>query len=183
MSKIDTLNELLGQYCAGGYSGGFYGEANARWVEDNFGEIARVYDVYRLGPTACLLAVVEEDTPRLDELIEVLEGLDDYPLIDDSYLQELISKDEEREVGELANAWEVAEECVWKALEECGAQLDWEQDYVYLANYYAEDVEAKAKELELERVAGLQTWETHYYAGADHTMEVCEYCKEWRVVA
>lgn len=183
MSKIDTLNELLGQYCAGGYSGGFYGEANARWVEDNFGEIARVYDVYRLGYAACLLASVEEDTPGVDELIEVLQGLDDYPQIDDSYLQDLIMKDEEREVGELAEAWGVAEECVWKALEECEAQLDWELDYVYLSSYYEENVKAKALELELARVAGLQTWETHYYGGADHTVEVCEYCKEWKVVA
>lgn len=183
MSKVDTLNELLGQYCAGGYSSGFIGEANARWVEDNFGGIARVYDVYRLGYAACLLASVEEDTPGVDELIEILQGLDDYPLIDDSYLQDLIMKDEERVTGELASEWGVDVACVWKALEECDVTLDWEQDYVYLASCYEDEVEAKAKELELERIAELQTWETHYYSGADHTVEVCEYCKEWKVVA
>lgn len=183
MSKVDRVQELLGNYCAGGYSSGFYGEANARWVEDNFGDIARVYDIYRLGPAACLLAVVEEDTPRLDELIEVLEGLDDYPLIDDSYLQDLIMKDEERETAELASSWEVDVACVWKALEECNVSLDWEQDYVYLANCYVEEVEAKAKELELERIAELQTWDTHYYSGLEHTVEVCEYCTEAKEVA
>lgn len=183
MSKIDKLNELLGSYCAGGYSSGWYGEANARWVEDNYGDIARVYDIYRLGPAACLLAVVEEDTPRLDELIEVLEGLDDYPLIDDSYLQELIIKDEEREIAELAGQWEVAEECVWNAMSELDVSFDWETDYVYLAGYYEEDVKAKALELELERVAKLQTWDAHYYSGADHTVEVCGYCIEAKEVA
>lgn len=183
MSKIDKLNELLGSYCAGGYSSGWYGEANARWVEDNYGDIARVYDIYRLGPAACLLAVVEEDTPRLDELIEVLEGLEDYPLIDDSYLQDLIIKDEEREIAELAGQWEVAEECVWNAMSELDVSFDWETDYVYLAGYYTEEVEAKAKELELERVAKLQTWDAHYYSGADHTVEVCGYCTEAKEVA
>lgn len=183
MSKVDKVQELLGQYCAGGYASGFYGEANARWVEDNYGSIARVYDVYRLGPAACLLAVVEEDTPRLDELIEVLEGLDDYPLIDDSYLQDLIIKDEEREIAELAGQWEVAEECVWNAMSELNVSFDWETDYVYLAGYYTEEVEAKAKELELERVAKLQTWDAHYYSGAEHTVEVCGYCTEAKEVA
>ena len=181
MSKVDKLNELLGSYCAGGYSSGFYGEANARWVEDHYGTIARVYDVYRLGPTACLLASVEDDTEGVDELIEVLEGLDDYPLIDDSYLQDLIMKDEEREVADLAHRWEVAEECVWNAMSELNVSFDWEQDYVYLASFYEEDVEAKAKELELERVAKLQTWDAHYFSGQQHTVEVCGYCKEAEV--
>jgi hypothetical protein len=126
---------------------------------------------------------VEEDTPRLDELIEVLENLEDYPLIDDSYLQDLIMKDEERETAELASAWQVDVTCVWKALEECNVSLDWEMDYVYLAGCYTEEVEAKAKALELERVAELQTWTAHYYSGADHTVEVCGYCTEAKEVA
>jgi hypothetical protein len=174
MSKIDKVQELLGQYCAGGYSSGFYGEANARWVEDNFGELARVYDVYRLGPTACLLAAVEEDTPRLDELIEVLENLEDYPLIDDSYLQELIMKDEERVVGELARDWDIPEEYVYNALNELEVNLDWEQDYVYLSSYYEADVKALALKLG-------QTWEAHYNSGVSHHPEVCGYCEEAEV--
>jgi hypothetical protein len=176
MSKIDRVQELLGSYCAGGYSSGFYGEANARWVEDNFGELARVYDIYRLGPAACLLKDVEEDTPRLDELIEVLEGLEDYPLIDDSYLQELISKDEERAVAELASEWDIPEEYVWKALEECDAQLDWEQDYVYLASCYEDEVKQRALELG-------QTWDAHYLSGVSHHPEVCKYCEDSKEVA
>ena len=183
MSKVEKLQELLGSYCAGGYSSGFYGEANARWVEDHYGSIARVYDIYRLGYAACLLSGVEDDTEGVDELIEVLEGLEDYPLIDDDYLQDLIIKDEERVTGELASEWGVDVACVWKALEECDVTLDWEQDYVYLASCYEEEVESKAKALELERIAELQTWETHYYSGADHTVEVCGYCAEAKEVA
>jgi hypothetical protein len=183
MSKIDKVQELLGSYCAGGYSGGFYGEANARWVEDNFGELARVYDIYRLGPAACLLRDVEEDTPRLDELIEVLEGLEDYPLIDDSYLSDLIVKDEERVVGELATEWEVPPAIVWEAIQECDVTLDWEQDYVYLASCYEDEVKAKALELNVAELKAMQTWETHYFAGQNHTVEVCEYCIEAKEVA
>lgn len=180
MSKVEKLQELLGSYCAGGYSSGFIGEANARWVADNY-DFVVVSDVYRVGYMACLLAGVDDDTPRIDELIEVLEGLDDYPVIDENYLSELVSKDEERVVGELSREWEVAESCVWDALRNCDAQLDWEQDYVYLSHYYEDDVEAEARKLELERVTSLQTWETHYFAGADHTVEVCGYCAEAEV--
>lgn len=174
MSKVDKVQELLGQYCAGGYSSGFYGEANARWVEDNFGELARVYDIYRLGPAACLLSGVEEDTPRLDELIEVLESLDDYPLIDDSYLQDLIIKDEERVVGELATEWDIPEEYIWNALEQLEVSLDWEQDYVYLSRHYENDVKALALKLG-------QTWDAHYLSGVSHHPEVCGYCEEAEV--
>ena len=113
MSKVEKLQELLGSYCAGGYSSGFYGEANARWVADNY-DFVVVSDVYRVGPMACLLAGVDEDTEGIDELIEVLEGLEDYFLIDDSYLQELIMKDEEREVAELSRQWDIPEEYIWK---------------------------------------------------------------------
>ena len=176
MSKIDTLNELLGQYCAGGYSGGFYGEANARWVEDNFGEIARVYDVYRLGYTACLLASVEEDTPGVDELIEVLQGLDDYPLIDDSYLQDLIMKDEERVVTEYARDWDIPEEYIWEAMRELDIYMEWEQDYCYLPDCYEDEVKAKALELG-------QTWSAHYNSEMSHLPEVCGYCAEAKEVA
>lgn len=176
MSKVDKVNELLGQYCAGGYAMGFYGEANARWVEDNFGELARVYDVYRLGPTACLLSGVEEDTPRLDELIEVLESLSDYPLIDDNYLQDLIIKDEERVVADYAKDWDIPEEYIWNAMSELDVSFDWEQDYVYLHRDYEDEVKAKALELG-------QTWSAHYNSEMSHTPEVCGYCAEAKEVA
>lgn len=176
MSKVDKLNELLGSYCAGGYSSGFYGEANARWVEDHYGSIARVYDVYRLGPTACLLAGVEDDTEGVDELIEVLEGLEDYFLIDDSYLQDLIMKDEEREIAELSRQWDIPEEYIWTAMSELDVSFDWEQDYVYLASCYEDDVKAKALQLG-------QTWTAHYNSEMSHHPEVCGYCAEAKEVA
>lgn len=175
MSKIDTLNELLGQYCAGGYSSGFIGEANARWVADNY-DFVRVYDIYRLGYAACMVADTEEDAPGIDELIETLEGLADYPLIDDSYLQDLIMKDEEREIAELAKSWDIPEEYIWTAMRELDVSFDWEQDYVYLASCYEEDVKAKALELG-------QTWTAHYNSEMSHTPEVCDYCKEAEVAA
>lgn len=175
MSKIDKVQELLGQYCAGGYAGGFYGEANARWVEDNFGELARVYDVYRLGPTACLLAGVEEDTPRLDELIEVLENLEDYPLIDDEYLNRLTMEDECRVVRELSVDWDISEENIWKAVNELDGYFEWEQDY----SYYAGDLD----ELHAEASKLGQTWSAHYNSEMSHLPEVCGYCAEAKEVA
>jgi hypothetical protein len=180
LSNVEKLQELLGQYCAGGYSSGFYGEANARWVADNY-DFVVVSDVYRVGYMACLLSGVTEEQEGILELIEVLEGLDDYPLIDDSYLHELVDKDEQRAVGELAVQWEVAEECVWDALRACDASLDWEQDYVYLASCYEVEVQEVAQKLELVRVTELQTWSAHYNSGEFHTPEVCAYCTEAEV--
>jgi hypothetical protein len=175
MSKVDKVNELLGQYCAGGYSSGFIGEANARWVEDNFAGLVRVYDIYRLGLTACLLAGVEEDEPRLEELIEVLEGLSDYPLIDEDYLSNLIIEDEARVVDEYAREWDIPEQFIWNAVYELQTHFEWEQDYAY----YADDLdELKSKALELG-----QTWDAHYNSGVSHLPEVCGYCAEAREVA
>lgn len=176
MSKVDKLNELLGSYCAGGYSSGFYGEANARWVEDHYGTIARVYDVYRLGPTACLLASVEDDTEGIDELIEVLEGLEDYPLIDDQYLSDLVYQDECRVVDELAVEWDIPGEYIWTAMRELDMWMEWEQDYVYLPSSYEDEVKAKALELG-------QTWSAHYNSEMSHHPEVCGYCAESKEVA
>lgn len=176
MSKVEKLQELLGQYCAGGYAGGFVGEANARWVEDNYPEIARVSDVYRVGYMACLLAGVNDDTAGIDELIEILEGLADYPLIDDQYLSDLILKDEERVVGEYAQEWDIPEEYIWEAMRELDTYMEWEQDYAYLPNCFEDEVKAKALELG-------QTWSAHYNSEMSHLPEVCGYCAEAKEVA
>lgn len=176
MSKIDRVNELLGQYCAGGYSNGFIGEANARWLEDNFAGLVRVYDIYRLGATACLLDGADEDEPRLDELLEVLEALNDYPLIDDEYLSKLVADDEERVVADYARTWDIPEEFIWEAIRELDAYMEWEQDYAYLPNCHEEEVKQKALELG-------QTWEAHYNSGMSHLPEVCGYCAEAKEVA
>jgi hypothetical protein len=173
MSKVEKLQELLGQFCAGGYSNGFVGEANARWVADNY-DFVVVSDVYRVGYMACLLSGVDEDTHGIDELIEILEGLEDYPLIDDQYLSDLIMADEERVVAEYAREWDIPAEYIYRAIEELDAQMEWEQDYAYLPNCYVEDVHAKALELG-------QTWEAHYNSGVSHTPEVCGYCKDAEV--
>lgn len=173
MSKVDTLNELLGQYCAGGYSSGFIGEANAKWVEDNYPGIARVYDVYRLGPTACLLAGVEDDTSGVDELIEILQGLDSYPLIDDEYLNRLTMEDECRVVRELSTSWDIPEDTIWKAINELDGYFEWELDY----SFYAGDLD----ELHAEASKVGQTWSAHYNSEMSHTPEVCGYCAEAQV--
>lgn len=175
MSKIEKLQELLGQYCAGGYSSGFIGEANARWVEDNYPEIARVSDVYRVGYMACLLAGVNDDTAGIDELIEILEGLADYPLIDDEYLNRLTMEDECRVVRELSTDWDIPEDTIWKAINELDGYFEWEQDY----SFYAGDLE----ELHAEASKLGQTWSAHYNSEMSHTPEVCEYCAEARKVA
>lgn len=175
MSKVEKLQELLGSYCAGGYSSGFYGEANARWVADNY-DFVVVSDVYRVGPMACLLAGVDEDTEGIDELIEVLEGLEDYPLIDDQYLSDLVYQDECRVVDELAVEWDIPGEYIWTAMRELDMWMEWEQDYAYLPSSYEDEVKAKALELG-------QTWSAHYNSEMSHHPEVCDYCAEAKEVA
>lgn len=172
MSKVEQLQELLGQFCAGGYSSGFVGEANARWVADNY-DFVVVSDVYRVGYMACLLSGVSEDTDGIDELIEILDGLNDYPLIDDQYLSDLTMADEERVVGDYARDWDIPAEYIFEAIRELDFYFEWEQDYVYLVG---EESELRAKALELG-----QTWEAHYNSKMSHTPEVCGYCKDAEV--
>jgi hypothetical protein len=175
MSKVEKLQELLGSYCAGGYSSGFYGEANAMWVADNY-DFVVVSDVYRIGPMACLLAGVDDDTAGIDELIEVLEGLEDYPLIDDDYLSQLILKDEERVADELAKEWDIPVEYIYEAMNELNMYMEWEQDYAYLPSCYEDEVKQRALELG-------QTWDAHYLSGVSHHPEVCKYCEDAKEVA
>ena len=175
MSKIDKARELLGQYCAGGYSSGLIGEANAKWVEDNFAGLVRVYDIYRLGPAACLLDTGDDDEPRLDELIEVLEQLSDYPVIDENYLSDLVSEAEQVCVDDYAFEWEIPTEFIWNAVYELQTYFDWEQDYAY---YVGDLDELKAKAQELG-----QTWSAHYNSEMSHLPEVCGYCAEAKEVA
>ena len=145
MSKIDRVNELLGRYCAGGYSSGLLGEANAKWLEDNFAGLVRVYDIYRLGLTACLLDGADEDA-RLGELLEVLENLEDYPVIDEDYLSDLVGEAEHKCVEDYAFDWEIPAEFIWNAVYELQSYFGWEQDYAY----YVGDLEQlKAKAFEL----------------------------------
>ena len=174
MSKVEKLQELLGQYCAGGYSSGFIGEANARWVADNY-DFVVVSDVYRVGYMACLLAGVNDDTAGIDELIEILQGLSDYPLIDDEYLNRLTMEDECRVVRELSADWDIPEVDIWKAVSELDGYFEWEQDY----SFYAGDLE----ELRAEASKVGQTWSAHYNSEMSHNIEVCEYCAEAREVA
>lgn len=175
MSKIDRANELLGRYCAGGYSSGLLGEANAKWLEDNFPGLVRVYDIYRLGPTACLLDGADEDEPRLDELLEVLENLEDYPVIDENYLSDLIAEAEHKCVEDYAFDWEIPAEFIWNAVYELQSYFEWEQDYAY---YVGDLEELKAKAFELG-----QTWSAHYNSEMSHLPEVCGYCAEAKEVA
>ena len=170
---------MLGSYCAGGYSSGFIGEANARWVADNY-DFVVVSDVYRVGYMACLLAGVDDDTPRLDELIEVLEGLDDYPVIDESYLSELVADAEHLCVDDFSRLWDVSSEDIWEAVYELQTSFEWEQDYAYYADD-EDELKSKALEIQKKKLTDKQTWATHYFAGADHTVEVCGYCTEAEV--
>lgn len=175
MDIIEQLEELVGKYCAGGYANGFIGEANANWCRDNYPALVGVGQIYRLGTAGYVLKGVENDTPGVAELVEILQGLSDYPLIDDEYLSQLIAEDEERVVNDLATGWNIPAELVWDAVRELEGYFEWEQDYAY---YAGNEEELHAKSVEIG-----QTWVAHYYGGVAHTPEVCGYCKEAKEVA
>ena len=113
--------------CASGsdYSGSTVESANAKCVEDEFGEHEWVHPVYGDHGTYAIaigltgLLTCDDDT--FDELCEVIEGLADYPVIDEDKLHEV----EAENTDEAWNSW-VRGDFVRALEKECGDDYDFE---------------------------------------------------------
>ncbi len=175
----DKIDDLLGEFCSAGYALGLIGEANIKYVVENYPELVMVQRVYRLGDQACLKHGVTEDETLAEKLAELLEFLEqgwaNYPVFDEQYLGDVVAEAEHVCVDYYATDWDIPAEFIWNAVYELQTYFEWEQDYAY---YVGELDELKAKAQELG-----QTWSAHYNSEMSHTPEVCGYCAEAKEVA
>lgn len=176
MGVTDSINELLGKYCSGGYGGGTVGQANFNYLKSEYGDVDWLWfgSQYRLGDVVRFSAPVS-DSRTFGRFLEDISGLEDYPVIDENTYDDLIMSLEDEEWNQL-----VAEH-----------NLDWGYvaDVRETGDYYFSDDEGYgtlyglSPQFDVEdfvaqvRLAQ-QTWQAHYYSQMAHLPEVCGYCAD-----
>lgn len=181
---LDKVDEKLSGLCAAGYALGLIGEANIRYMTEQYPDFIWRQRVYRLGDIACLKwgMIDDYDADMIETLLEVESVLDEageYPILDDDTFSEVQVEAEVEWVEEFARDNEVSTELVWKALEKLDVYFEWEQEYVYPANAEVEDIIREARALG-------NTWSAHYGFSDDaiyHYPESCWYCVRAEEVA
>lgn len=175
MSVTESINELLGTYCSGGY-GGTVGQANFNYLKSEYGEVEWLWfgSQYRLGDVVRFSAPVN-DSREFGRFLELLSGLKDYPVLDDdtwsNFVYELESEEWDDLIAEHGLDWEYV------------AQVRESGDYYFedadgMANLYGMHPAFNVEEFVAEVRLAQQTWLTHYYSQMTHLPEVCAYCKD-----
>ena len=175
--EIERAVEDRLRWFAGGYAYGLVGEANMEWLKDqSYADLFWFGEMYRLGPCAMLNKKVEDWSAdveqKLTQFLDDTDGLENYPLVDDDYLNDVVLRLEEKYWDDLQSYNSLDGEAITKVIERDYSDLyfEWEQDYVYPNFDEEEFVDAVRKEQ--------QTWNAHYYASEFHISELCYYCAE-----
>lgn len=185
---LDSVDDKLAQYCAGGYALGLIGEANIRHMLERFPDFVQRQRVYRLGDIACLRFGIATDYDEageatLEAILEALDGLEDYPVIDEGTFDALLKELEVEDVERIASENNVSTQRVWEAVNELGGYWEWEQDYVFLAG--VGDAYGTSEELVVARALELgNSWDAHYGYSDEaqyHSPESCWYCERAKV--
>lgn len=174
MGITDSINELLGTYCSGGY-GGTVGQANFNYLKSEYGDVEWLWfgSQYRLGDVVRFAAPVN-DSRRFAQFVEDISGLKDYPVICEDTWSELEFKLEEEEWEELVSEHNLDWEFVSK-VRETGDYNFYDEG---LGNIYGLVADFNVEEFVAEVRLAQQTWLTHYYSQMTHLPEVCGYCKD-----
>ena len=174
MGITESINELLGNYCSGGY-GGTVGQSNFNYLKSEYGDVEWLWfgSQYRLGDVVRFAAPVN-DSRRFGQFLEDISGLSDYPVICENTWSDLEFQLESEEweslVSEHGLDWEYV------------AQVRETGDYNFydegLGNIYGLVPDFNVEEFVAEVKLAQQTWLTHYYSQMTHLPEVCGYCKD-----
>jgi hypothetical protein len=176
MGITERINDLLGAYCSGGYGGGTIGQANYNFLKSEFGGQSWLWfgSQYRLGDVVRFSAPVD-DSKEFARFIDLLGGLEDYPLLDEETHGEILWNLEQEEWDSLVSEHNLE----WQYVNEIRQDGEYYFEdvdgmgtlYGLRPNFDVEDFVAQVRELQ-------QTWLTHYYSQMAHFPEVCAYCKE-----
>ena len=175
MGVTESINEILGTYCSGGYGGGTIGQANFNYLKAEYGDVDWLWfgSQYRLGDVVRFAAPVN-DSRRFGRFLEDISGLQDYPVIDEQVWSELEWELENQEWEELVSEHNLDWEYVAK-VRGTGDYNFYDEGYGTLYGLVADfDVAEFVAEVRLAQ----QTWQTHYFSGVGHLPELCGYCAE-----
>lgn len=173
---FEKVSERI-SFFAGGYAYGLIGEANIAWLKDqSYGDVFWYGDIYRLGPGAAFDAPkIMDDTIRvkLRNFLDDTDGLEDYPIIDDSYYSDVLRNAEDKWFEDFARYNNVDIDALVEYFRENEIYFEVEEDYVYPV------IEVASEELlamDVRRKS--QTWDTHYMGGKFHDELLCQYCAD-----
>lgn len=169
VGTTEKIQELLNNYCTGGYGGGVVGQANIIYLTENYPELVRVERIYRLGDALRFVTPVA-DSRKFGEFLNDLSGLEDYPVIDESTLDTYISKLEDDDLEQIITDHALNREVFWQVWNDSDRSFGWEQDYVYPL-FEVDDLVA-----EVHRAS--QNWDVHYGNSEFHYPAVCAWCAD-----
>lgn len=176
----EQLFEKVGDrmsWFAGGYAYGLVGEANIAWLKDqSYGDVFWYGNIYRLGYAAAFDAPkIMDDTIRvkLRNFLDDTDGLEDYPIVDDSYYSDVLRNAEDKWVEDFARYHNLDSGAVMEYFRENEIYFEEEGDYVYPV---IENANEELLAMDIRRT--LQTWETHYMGGQYHDELLCQYCAD-----
>lgn len=176
MGVTESINDILGSFCSGGYGGGTIGQANYNYLQSEYGDVSWLCfgSIYRLGDTVRFRAPVE-DSRVFGRFLEDIAGLEDYPIICEDKYQELILRLENEEWDELVREHNLEWEYVHKVREN-GDYYFYDSDG--MGTLYGLSPQFDVEEFVNKVRTEQQTWMTHYYSQMPHIPDVCGYCKE-----
>ena len=163
----ERINSVLATFCSDGYGAGLIGRANIKYLLDNFRDLIYIQAVYRLGDMAQLATPIG-DSRKFGELLEILAGLEDYPMIDEDYFYSMLQELEGEDIERIISEYYLNPEIVYDVLSDGDYCFGWEQDYVY-----PEFDEAEFAVLVREKS---QSWAVHYGGEKYHEPTVCLWC-------
>lgn len=139
---LDRVDDKLGKFCAAGYALGLIGEANIRFMLERFPGLVMRQRAYRLGDIATLRHGVaaeysDEQVAEIAMIEAELDGLEDYPVIDDGTFEQVFDEERDVVVAHLAEEHGVTIDQVWNAIYDANAEFEWAQDYAYLVDEQA----------------------------------------------
>lgn len=176
MGVTDSINELLGKYCSGGYGGGTVGQANFNYLKSEYGDVDWLWfgSQYRLGDVVRFSAPVS-DSRKFGRFLEDISGLEDYPVIDENIWSELEWQLESEEWEQLVSEHNLE----WEFVSQVRARGDYNfYDSDGMATLYGMTPDFDVEEFVAEVRLAQQTWQAHYYSGLGHLPEVCGYCAD-----
>lgn len=160
---------------AGGYAYGMYGEANMAWLKDqSYGDLFWYGHIYRLGPAAAFdkpKIMTDEIRAKLVQFLDDTDGVEDYPLIDDSYYSDLFLNAQDKWFNDFAEFHKLDNDVLVGYFRD--NEIDFEEEgggvYPVIENesLLANDIRRAS-----------QTWDAHYKSGEFHDDTVCSYCAD-----
>lgn len=173
---FEKVSERMSWF-AGGYAYGLVGEGNIAWLKDQpYGDVFWYGDIYRLGYAAAFDAPkIMDDTIRvkLRNFLDDTDGLEDYPVIDDSYYSDVLRNAEDKWFEDFARYHNVDIDALVEYFRENEVYFEEEDGGVYPVFEVASE---ELLAMDVRRKS--QTWEQHYMGGKFHDELLCQYCAD-----